>query len=49
MYIPYCKFLLLILNAFNRMLFVIFKLKIYWYTNKGQTNSTVNERNIVSL
>ena len=31
------------------MLYVIFELRIDWYTNKGQTSSTVNERNIVSL
>ena len=31
------------------MLSVIFELRIYWYTNKGQTSSTVNERNVVSL
>ena len=31
------------------MLSVIVKLRIDWYTNKGQTNSTVNERNVVSL
>ena len=31
------------------MVSVIFKLKIDWYTNKGQTSSTVNERNVVSL
>ena len=30
-------------NALNIMLFVIFELRIDWYTNKGQTNSTVNE------
>ena len=31
------------------MLSVIFELRIDWYTNKGQTRSTVNERNVVSL
>ena len=31
------------------MLSVIFELRIYWYTNKGQTSSTGNERNVVSL
>ena len=31
------------------MLSVIFELRIDWYTNKGQTSSTVNERNVVSL
>ena len=31
------------------MLSVIFELKIDWYTNKGQTNNTVNERNVVLL
>ena len=31
------------------MLSIIFELKIDWYTNKGQTSSTVNERNVVSL
>ena len=31
------------------MLSVIFELRIDWYTNKGQTSCTVNERNIVSL
>ena len=31
------------------MLSVIFELRIDWFTNKGQTSSTVNERNIVSL
>ena len=37
------------LNALNRMLTVKFKLRIDWYTNKGQICSTVNERNVVSL
>ena len=49
MYIPYCKFLSLIFNVLNIMLSVIFKLRIDWYTNKGQTTSTVNKRNVVSL
>ena len=49
MYIPYCKFLCLIFNALNIMLSVIFELRIDWYTNKGQTSSTVNERKVVSL
>ena len=49
MYIPDCKFLLLIFNALNRMLSIIFELRINWYTNKGQTSSTMNERNVVSL
>ena len=31
------------------MLFVIFELRINWYTNKGQISSTVNEHNVVSL
>ena len=31
------------------MLSVIFELRIDWYTNKGQTSSTLNERNVVSL
>ena len=31
------------------MLSIIFKLRIDWYTNKGQTSSTVNGRNVVSL
>ena len=31
------------------MLSFIFKLRIDWYSNKGQTSSTVNERNVVSL
>ena len=31
------------------MLSVIFGLRIDRYTNKGQTSSTVNERNVVSL
>ena len=31
------------------MLSVIFELRIDWYTNKGQTSSTVNKRNVVSL
>ena len=31
------------------MLSVIFELRIDCYTNKGQTSSTVNERNVVSL
>ena len=31
------------------MLSVIFKLRIDWYTNKGQTSSTVNEPNVVLL
>ena len=37
------------LNALNRMLTVKLKLRINWYTNKGQINSTANERNDVSL
>ena len=37
------------LNALNRMLTVKFKLRINWYTNKGQISSTANERNDVSL
>ena len=37
------------LNALNRMLTVKFELRIDWYTNKGQTSSTVNERNVVPL
>ena len=37
------------LNALNRMLTIKFELRIYWYTNKGQINSTANERNDVSL
>ena len=49
MYIPYCKFLLLIFNALNRMLSVILELRINWYTNKGQTSSIVNECNVVLL
>ena len=49
MYILYCKFLLLSFDALNRMLFVIFELRINWYTNKGQTSSTVNERNVMSF
>ena len=36
-------------NALNKMLSVIFELRIDKYTNKGHTSSTVNERNIVSL
>ena len=36
-------------NALNRMLSFIFKLRIDWYSNKGQTSSTVNKRNVVSL
>ena len=31
------------------MLSVILELRIDWYTNKGQTSSTVNERNVVSF
>ena len=31
------------------MLSFIFELRIDWYTNKGQTSSTVNERNVMSL
>ena len=31
------------------MLSVIFELRIDWYTNKSQTSSNVNERNVVSL
>ena len=27
----------------KRMLSVIFDLKIYWYTNKGQSSSTANK------
>ena len=30
------------LNALNRMLTVKFKLRIYWYTNKGQMSSTTS-------
>ena len=37
------------LNALKRMLTVKFKLRIEWYTNKGQINNTANERNYVSL
>ena len=37
------------LNALNRMLTVKFKLRIDWYTNKGQISSTTNEFNDVSL
>ena len=37
------------LNALNKMLNVKFKLRIDWYTNKGQISSTANERNDVSL
>ena len=36
------------LNALNRMLIVKFKLRIDWYTNKGQINNTGNERNDVT-
>ena len=36
-------------NALNIMLSIIFKLRIDRYTNKGQTSSTVNEHNVVSL
>ena len=35
--------------ALNRMLSVIFELRINWYPNKGQTCSFVNARNVVSL
>ena len=31
------------------MLSVIFEIRIDWYTNKGKTSNTVNERNEVSL
>ena len=31
------------------MLSIIFELRINWYTNKGQTSSTVNECNVLSL
>ena len=37
------------LNALNRMLTFKFELRIYWYTNKGQISSIVNEYNDVSL
>ena len=37
------------LKALNRMLTVKFKLRINWYTNKGQISSTRNECNDVSL
>ena len=37
------------LNALNRMLTVYFALRIDWYTNKGQINSTANKRIDVSL
>ena len=43
MYIQYCKLLGLRFNTLNRMLSLIFELKIDWYTNKGQTSNTVNE------
>ena len=36
-------------NALNRMLSVIFELMIDWYTNKGQTSSTVNKSNVMLL
>ena len=37
------------MNALNRMLTVLFALRIDWYTNKGQINSTTNKRIDVSL
>ena len=37
------------LNSLNRILTVKFKLRIDWYTNKGQISSIANERNDVSL
>ena len=37
------------LNALNRMLTIKFELRIDWNINKGQINSTTNERNDVSL
>ena len=37
------------LNALDRMLIVKFKLRMDWYTTKGQISSTANERNVVSL
>ena len=46
---PIVNFFDLFFNTLNRMLSVIFALRIDWYTNKGQTSSIVNERNVVSL
>ena len=37
------------LNALNRMLTVYFALRIDWYTNRGQNNSTANDCIDVSL
>ena len=37
------------LNGLNRVLTVKFELRIDWYTNKGQTSNTTNERNDFSL
>ena len=37
------------LNALNKMLTDKLKLRIDWYTNKGQISSTTNERNDMSL
>ena len=37
------------LNVLNRMLIIKFKLRIDWYTNKGQISSIMNERNDASL
>ena len=50
------KCIFLIVNLDDRFLIPLIecypsylKLKIDWYTNKGQTSSIVNERNVVSL
>ena len=43
MFIQYCNLLRMGSNALKRMLSVIFKLRIDWYTNKGHCNSTANE------
>ena len=37
------------LNTLNIMLTVKFELRIYWYNNKGQISSIMNEHNDVSL
>ena len=37
------------LNALNKMLTNKFEIRIDWYTNKGQSSSTANKRNDVSL
>ena len=43
MNIIYQLLLLLIINALKRMLVIIFKLGIDWYTNKDKCSNTAND------